>query len=289
MILDFSSKQKSITSLETILPEYRFSGEGLYENINRAIISLATSSVSEIECLERKMEFLHNKFYSTGLSLKSIHAIDKDFLYENRVKLLSYINPNFYKEVGIFKNDKEKEKVKKLFIHLISRVIVTSIANKLYNKFRNSNGLCSLHILINEKRFREDRGETLNDSFIYKNLEKRDDFNHFFKTSFRLNQDFNIPNYFEESLDNQIFLMDTFYYLKENINLKISKAEKKKWSILRPEDLNISGDFIKKIINKEDDSSFDYDELASLINEFYIHMNYGFCWQPLLEVVINIL
>lgn len=289
MILDFSSKQKSITSLETILPEYRFSGEDLYENINRAIISLATSSVSEIECLERKMEFLHNKFYSTGLSLKSIHAIDKDFLYENRVKLLSYINPNFYKEVGIFKNDKEKEKVKKLFIHLISRVIVTSIANKLYNKFRNSNGLCSLHILINEKRFREDRGETLNDSFIYKNLEKRDDFNHFFKTSFRLNQDFNIPNYFEESLDNQIFLMDTFYYLKENINLKTSKAEKKKWSILRPEDLNISGDFIKKIINKEDDNSFNYDELASLINEFYIHMNYGFCWQPLLEVVINIL
>ena len=289
MILDFSSKQKSITSLETILPEYRFSGEDLYENINRAIISLATSSVSEIECLERKMEFLHNKFYSTGLSLKSIHAIDKDFLYENRIKLLSYINPNFYKEVGIFKNDKEKEKVKKLFIHLISRVIVTSIANKLYNKFRNSNGLCSLHILINEKRFREDRGETLNDSFIYKNLEKRDDFNHFFKTSLRLNQDFNIPNYFEESLDNQIFLMDTFYYLKENINLKISKAEKKKWSILRPEDLNISGDFIKKIINKEDDNSFNYDELASLINEFYIHMNYGFCWQPLLEVVINIL
>ena len=277
MILDFSSKQKSITSLETILPEYRFSGEDLYENINRAIISLATSSVSEIECLERKMEFLHNKFYSTGLSLKSIHAIDKDFLYENRVKLLSYINPNFYKEVGIFKNDKEKEKVQKLFIHLISRVIVTSIANKLYNKFRNSNGLCSLHILINEKRFREDRGETLNDSFIYKNLEKRDDFNHFFKTSFRLNQDFNIPNYFEESLDNQIFLMDTFYYLKENINLKTSKAEKKKWSILRPEALNISGDFIKKIINKEDDSSFNYDELASLINEFYIHMNYGFC------------
>ncbi len=289
MILDFSSKQKSITSLETILPEYRFSGEDLYENINRAIISLATSSVSEIECLERKMEFLHNKFYSTGLSLKSIHAIDKDFLYENRVKLLSYINPNFYKEVGIFKNDKEKEKVKKLFIHLISKVIIVSIANKLYNKFRNSNGLCSLHILINEKRFREDRGETLNDSFIYKNLEKRDDFNHFFKTSFRLNQDFNIPNYFEESLDNQIFLMDTFYYLKENINLKISKAEKKKWSILRPEDLNISGDFIKKIINKEDDNSFNYDELASLINEFYIHMNYGFCWQPLLEVVINIL
>ncbi len=289
MILDFSSKQKSITSLETILPEYRFSGEDLYENINRAIISLATSSVSEIECLERKMEFLHNKFYSTGLSLKSIHAIDKDFLYENRVKLLSYINPNFYKEVGIFKNDKEKEKVQKLFIHLISRVIVTSIANKLYNKFRNSNGLCSLHILINEKRFREDRGETLNDSFIYKNLEKRDDFNHFFKTSFRLNQDFNIPNYFEESLDNQIFLMDTFYYLKENINLRTSKAEKKKWSILRPEDLNISGDFIKKIINKEDDNSFNYDELASLINEFYIHMNYGFCWQPLLEVVINIL
>lgn len=277
MILDFSSKQKSITSLETILPEYRFSGEDLYENINRAIISLATSSVSEIECLERKMEFLHNKFYSTGLSLKSIHAIDKDFLYENRVKLLSYINPNFYKEVGIFKNDKEKEKVKKLFIHLISKVIIVSIANKLYNKFRNSNGLCSLHILINEKRFREDRGETLNDSFIYKNLEKRDDFNHFFKTSFRLNQDFNIPNYFEESLDNQIFLMDTFYYLKENINLKISKAEKKKWSILRPEDLNISGDFIKKIINKEDDNSFNYDELASLINEFYIHMNYGFC------------
>lgn len=289
MILDFSSKQKSITSLETILPEYRFSGEGLYENIKRAIISLVTSSVSEIECLERKMEFLHNKFYSTGLSLKSIHAIDKDFLYENRIKLLSYINPNFYEEVGIFKNDKEIEKVKKLFIHLISRVIITSIANKLYNKFRNSNGLCSLHILINEKRFREDRGETLNDSFIYKNLEKRDDFNHFFKTSFRLNQDFNIPNYFEESLDNQIFLMDTFYYLKENINLKTSKAEKKKWSILRPEALNISGDFIKKIINKEDDNSFNYDELASLINEFYIHMNYGFCWQPLLEVVINIL
>ena len=71
--------------------------------------------------------------------------------------------------------------------------------------------------------------------------------------------------------------MDTFYYLKENINLKTSKAEKKKWSILRPEALNISGDFIKKIINKEDDSSFNYDELASLINEFYIHMNYGFC------------
>ena len=281
MILDFSSKQKSITSLETILPEYRFSGEGLYENIKRAIISLATSSVSEIECLERKMEFLHNKFYSTGLSLKSIHAIDKDFLYENRIKLLSYINPNFYEEVGIFKNDKEIEKVKKLFIHLISRVIITSIANKLYNKFRNSNdvedSLCSLHILINEKRFREDRGETLNSSFIYKSLEKRDDFNHFFKTSFRLNQDFNIPNYFEESLDNQIFLMDTFYYLKENINLKTSKAEKKKWSILRPEALNISGDFIKKIINKEDDNSFNYDELASLINEFYIHMNYGFC------------
>ena len=274
MILVFSSKQKSITSLETILPEYRFSGEDLYENINRAIISLATSSVSEIECLERKMEFLHNKFYSTGLSLKSIHAIDKDFLYENRIKLLSYINPNFYEEVGIFKNDKEKEKVKKLFIHLISKVIVTSIANKLYNKFRNSNGLCSLHILINEKRFREDRGETLNDSFIYKNLEKRDDFDHFFKTSLRLNQDFNIPNYFEESLDNQIFLMDTFCYLKENINLKTSKAEKKKWSILRPEALNISGDFIRKIINKEDDSSFNYDELASLINEFYIHMNY---------------
>ena len=278
MILDFSSKQKSITSLETILPEYRFSGEGLYENIKRAIILLVTSSVSEIESLERKMEFLHNKFYSTGLSLKSIHAIDKDFLYENRVKLLSYINPNFYKEVGIFKNDKEKEKVKKLFIHLISRVIVTSIANKLYNKFRNSNGLCSLHILINEKRFREDRGETLNSSFIYQSLEKRDDFNHFFKTNFfRLNQDFNIPNYFEESLDNQIFLMDTFYYLEENIDLKISKAEKKKWSILRPEALNISGDFIKKIINKEDDSSFNYDELASLINEFYIHMNYDFC------------
>ena len=281
MILDFSSKQKSITSLETILPEYRFFGEDLYENINRAIISLATSSVSEIECLERKMEFLHNKFYSTGLSLKSIHAIDKDFLYENRVKLLSYINPNFYKEVGIFKNDKEKEKVQKLFIHLISRVIITSIAHKLYNKFRNSNdvedSLCSLYILINEKRFREDIGETLNSSFIYKNLEKRDDFNHFFKTSLRLNQDFNIPNYFEESLDNQIFLMDTFYYLKENIDLKTSKAEKKKWSILRPEALNISGDFIKKIINKEDDSSFNYDELASLINEFYIHMNYDFC------------
>lgn len=279
MILDFSSKQKSITSLETILPEYRFSGEDLYENINRAIISLATSSVSEIECLERKMEFLHNKFYSTGLSLKSIHAIDKDFLYENRVKLLSYINPNFYKEVGIFKNDKEKEKVKKLFVHLISRVIIVNIAHKLYNKFRNSNDVedrfCSLHGLINEKRLREDRGETLNSSFIYKHLKKRDDFNHFFKTSFfRLNQDFNIPNYFEESLDNQIFLMDSLYYLKESIDLKTSKAEKKKWSILRPESLDISGDFIRRIINKEDDSSFNYDELASLINEFYIHMKY---------------
>ena len=61
MILDFSSKQKSITSLETVLPEYRFSGEGLYENIERAIISLAVDSVSEIDSLERKMEFLHNK------------------------------------------------------------------------------------------------------------------------------------------------------------------------------------------------------------------------------------
>lgn len=231
MLKLFESNKGLKNNLEVVYPNLRFVEKDLMKSFKDCVRNYARFKIKDIDDLDEKLEYLSNNFESPNFRISNIDGISTKFLEQNKDEFLGFVNPILYKECGLYKNDKEKNKV------------------------------LTLYLLKSFKR--------INYYFRSPSSTVRENFkNRFEKNSYVEKNRIIISDYFDSSVETFFnFKKITQEFIMNNESKSYKGSERDKWEKIKPEELDINIYKLRELINS--DIEIDYKELLDILKISY--------------------
>ena len=231
MLKLFESNKGLKNNLEVVYPNLRFVEKDLMKSFKDCVRNYARFKIKDIDDLDEKLEYLSNNFESPNFRISNIDGISTKFLEQNKGEFLGFVNPILYKECGLYKNDKEKNKV--LILYLLKSF-------KRINYYFSS------------------PSSTVRENFK----------NRFKKNSYVEKNRIIISDYFDSSVEIFFnFKKITQEFIMNNESKSYKGSERDKWEKIKPEELDINIYQLRELINS--DIEIDYKELLDILKISY--------------------
>lgn len=231
----FESNKGLKNRLEIVYPNLRFVEKDLMKSFKDCVRNYARFKIKDIDNLDEKLDYLSNHFESPSFRISNIDGISIKFLEQNKDEFLGFVNPILYKECGLYKNDKEKNKVLTLY---------------LLNSFKKISYYLRTSVISSNPLIRESFKKRFEKNI---HIEKN-------KTI--------ISDYFDSS--DEIFLNFkklTQEFIINNDGKSFKGSERDKWLKIKPEELDINIYQLRELINS--DIEIDYKELLDILKIYY--------------------
>lgn len=231
MLKLFESNKGLKNNLEVVYPNLRFVEKDLMKSFKDCVRNYARFKIKDIDDLDEKLEYLSNHFESPNFRISNIDGISTKFLEQNKDEFLGFVNPILYKECGLYKNDKEKNKV--LTLYLLKSF------KRISYYFRSPS------------------------STVRENFKNR-----FEKNSYVEKNRIIISDYFDSSVETFFnFKKITQEFIMNNESKSYKGSERDKWEKIKPEELDINIYKLRELINS--DIEIDYKELLDILKISY--------------------